>query len=54
MALKRPEGPTSGPVVLKDSSQVLKGNPLGDPHVRKFGVCLPLRYDGGRRRRYPV
>ncbi len=37
---------------------VLKGNPLGDPHVRRLDVWLPPQYDRGagrgRGRRFPV
>lgn len=28
----------------KDESEVLKGNPLGDPHVRDLCVYLPPGY----------
>ncbi len=35
------------------SSQVLKGNPLGDPHLREVPVYLPPSYPA-RGRRYPV
>ncbi|MBI4424430.1 MAG: esterase [Elusimicrobia bacterium] len=35
-------------------SQVLKGNPLGDPHVRELPVYLPPGYGSARGRRYPV
>ena len=34
-------------------SRVLRGNPLGDPHVRRVPVYLPPSYARGRRR-YPV
>ena len=34
-------------------SRALRGNPLGDPHVRTVPVYLPPGYDDGRRR-YPV
>src|SRR6186713_490850 len=55
MALKRPKGPAGTLVVLEHTSQILKGNPLGDPHVRKVAVWLPPQYDGFRgRRRFPV
>lgn len=54
MALKRPHGPAGTLVVLEHVSQVLKGNPLGDPHVRKAGVWLPPQYDDGTTRRFPV
>jgi enterochelin esterase family protein len=35
-------------------SSVLKGNPLGDPHVRCFPVWLPPGYHEAADRRYPV
>ncbi|MCC6535516.1 MAG: hypothetical protein IT531_23440 [Burkholderiales bacterium] len=55
MALKRPQGRAGTLVVLEHSSNILKDNPLGDPHVRKLGVWLPPEYDqGGGRRRFPV
>ena len=55
MALKRPKGPSGTLVVLEHTSEILKGNPLGDPHVRKLAVWLPPQYDGFRgRRRFPV
>ena len=34
-------------------SQVLKGNPLGDPHRRPLWVYLPPGYDADAQRRYP-
>jgi putative esterase len=34
-------------------SEVLKGNPLGDPHVRPFWVYVPPGYDDEADRRYP-
>src|SRR5216684_744415 len=53
--LKRPRGPSGTVVVLEHSSQILKGNRLGDPHVRKLAVWLPPQYDDGARlRRFPV
>jgi hypothetical protein len=55
MTLKRPKGPAGTVVVLEHSSQILKGNRLGDPHVRKLGVWLPPQYDDGARlKRFPV
>ncbi|HUQ74367.1 MAG TPA: alpha/beta hydrolase-fold protein [Burkholderiales bacterium] len=54
MALKRPKGPAGTVVVLEHRSQILRDNPLGDPHVRKLGVWLPPQYDDGTRRRFPV
>ncbi len=38
---------------LEHDSVVLKGNPLGDPHVRRFPVYLPPGYDESGER-YPV
>jgi enterochelin esterase-like enzyme len=54
MALKRNKGPAGTLVVLEHSSKILKGNPLGDPHVRKLAAWLPPQYDEGRARRFPV
>ena len=58
MALKRPQGHAGTLVVVEHRSQVLKDNPLGDPHVRKLGVWLPPQYDRGvahgRGPRFPV
>jgi Putative esterase len=34
-------------------SEVLKGNPLGDPHTRPLWVYVPPGYDTDRERRYP-
>ena len=34
-------------------SEALKGNPLGDPHVRPLWVYLPPGYDDEPERRYP-
>jgi enterochelin esterase-like enzyme len=58
MALKRFKGKTGTLVVLEHDSRVLRGNPLGDPHLRKLAVWLPPQYDEGagrgRGRRFPV
>src|SRR3970040_1809986 len=54
MALKRPKGPSGTLVVLEHTSNILKDNPLGDPHVRKIGVWLPAQSDEGSKRRFPV
>jgi len=55
MALKRPRWGAGTVVVLEHDSKVLRGNALGDPHVRKLGVWLPPQYDeGGDKRRFPV
>jgi hypothetical protein len=37
----------------KIDSDVLKGNPLGDPHVRPLWVYTPPGYDEAAERRYP-
>lgn len=39
---------------VEHESEVLKGNPLGDPHVRKFPVYLPPDYESSGDKRYPV
>jgi enterochelin esterase family protein len=39
---------------ITHESEVLKGNPLGDPHVRTFPVYLPPGYEDEPDRRYPV
>ena len=58
MALKRPKGKPGTLVTLEHESRVLRGNPLGDPHVRKLAVWLPPQYNEsttqGRGRRFPV
>ena len=57
MALKRPKGPAGSLLVLEHESKILKGNPLGDPHVRKLAVWLPPQYGNGydgARHRFPV
>lgn len=40
--------------VVEFESAVLKGNPLGDPHVRRIPVWTPPSYDAEPARRYPV
>jgi enterochelin esterase-like enzyme len=53
--LRRPKRDAGTIVVLEHVSQILKDNPLRDPHVRKVAVWLPPQYDGFRgRRRFPV
>jgi len=58
MAIKRPKGHPGTVVVLEHTSKILKGNPLGDPHVRKLAVWLPPQYDEGatrgRGQRFPI
>src|SRR5215468_4746163 len=58
MTLKRLKGKNGTLVTLEHTSRVLRGNQLGDPHVRKLGVWLPPQYDEGagrgRGRRFPV
>ena len=39
--------------VLRHESNVLKGNPLGDPYARELYVYLPPDYDKNERP-YPV
>ena len=55
MALKRTLKTAGTVVMLEHRSEILQGNPLGDPHVRKLAVWLPPQYDApGGRRRFPV
>src|SRR3954453_8036508 len=61
MALKRSKSKTGTVVVLEHTSQLLKGNALGDPHVRKLAAWLPPAYDqgasptrSGKVQRFPV
>ena len=39
---------------ITHESEVLKGNPLGDPHIRRFPVYLPPDYEDSPDKRYPV
>lgn len=41
-------------VYLQHESSVLKDNPLGDPHIRRFPVYTPPGYDAQAATRYPV
>jgi enterochelin esterase-like enzyme len=41
-------------VFIEHESQVLKGNPLIDPNVRRFPVYLPPGYELNSDKRYPV
>ena len=54
MTIKRPKSAPGTLVVLEHTSRILKGNPLGDPHVRKLAVWLPPGYDADPKARYPV
>ena len=58
MARKRTDRAGGRVVTLEHTSEILAGNPLGDPHVRSIDVWLPPQYDEGsgrgRGRRYPV
>lgn len=58
MAVKRPKWHEGTVVVLEHESKKLRGNPLGDPHVRKLAVWLPPQYDRaaaqGRGKRFPM
>jgi S-formylglutathione hydrolase FrmB len=51
---KRPHRDTGSVVLLEHASQILKGNPLGDPHVRRLAVWLPAEYQKTPYRRFPV
>ena len=45
---------SEGIVVIETiTSEVLKNNPLGDPHVRRLPIYLPPGYESGTKR-YPV
>ena len=50
--LKRSKAASGEVIVLEHVSKILKGNPLGDPHVRKVAVWLPPQYEAGKR--FPV
>ncbi|HSS26762.1 MAG TPA: alpha/beta hydrolase-fold protein, partial [Usitatibacter sp.] len=58
MTLKRAAWEAGSVVVLEHDSKILRGNPMGDPHVRKLAVWLPPQYNEGatrgRGRRFPV
>jgi len=58
MAKKRPSWPGGRVMTLEHTSEVLKDNPLRDPHVRAIDVWLPPHYDQragrGRGKRFPV
>lgn len=54
MSLKRSKAPSGTLIVREHVSDILRGNPLGDPHVRKLGVWLPPGYDRHANTRYPV
>jgi S-formylglutathione hydrolase FrmB len=41
-------------VVHRLASKVLRGNPLGDPHVRDLHVYLPPGYDASPGKKYPA
>ncbi len=41
-------------VTLEHTSQVLAGNPLGDPHIRDVIVYLPAAYNEAPERHYPT
>ncbi|HST00889.1 MAG TPA: alpha/beta hydrolase-fold protein [Usitatibacter sp.] len=58
MTLKRAAWEAGSVVVLEHDSKILRGNAMGDPHVRKLAVWLPPQYNEGatrgRGRRFPV
>ena len=39
---------------VQHTSEVLRGNPLGDRHVRDFPIWVPPDYDSSPDKRYPV
>ncbi|MBI5170122.1 MAG: esterase [Candidatus Eisenbacteria bacterium] len=41
-------------LMVEFESEVLRGNPAGDPHVRRIPIYLPPSYDRDTERRYPV
>jgi len=52
--LKRADWPAGEVVEFTHNSQVLRGNALGDPHIRTHMVWLPPQYRDEPRRRFPV
>jgi S-formylglutathione hydrolase FrmB len=40
--------------ILRHESEILKNNPLGDPHIRDLYVYLPPEYEDETERRFPV
>lgn len=46
--------PTGRVEITRFASEVLRDNPLGDPHVRRVPVYLPPSYDAQPARRYPI
>lgn len=54
MILKRFDGPRGRLETLRHESQLLQGNPLGDPWIRDFPVYLPAAYDEEPEARFPV
>lgn len=51
---KRPTWPTGQVVQVEYTSEVLAGNPLGDPVTRTFPVWLPPGYSSDRKQGFPV
>jgi enterochelin esterase family protein len=46
---------TAGNIVyIQHESSVLKNNPLGDPHIRRFPIYTPPSYEAQATNRYPV
>lgn len=41
-------------LMVEFQSEVLRGNPAGDPHVRRIPIYLPPSYDADESRRFPV
>ena len=53
--LKRSSNNHGQLVMLEHTSNVLAGNPLGDPHIRQLPVWLPPQYHSARsKHRFPV
>jgi hypothetical protein len=54
MPLKRQKNIDGTLLIVEHTSKILKGNPLGDPHVRKLAVWLPPQYDTSKNKRFPT
>ncbi len=54
MTLKRATWPQGELLVLEHDSQILRDNPLDDPHIRKHHVWLPPQYSSSGNKRFPV
>lgn len=54
MTIKRARWPSGRVETLQHESKLLRGNPLGDPHVRQLHTWLPPQYDDDSDQRFPV